>query len=63
MSELGIQTRDWWNQGCIKEPAFESCRHAESFENTNTLVATTLGIPFHQLITDKQLDLIKTIKV
>ena len=63
MSELGIQTRDWWNQGCIKEPAFESCSHAESFENTNTLVTTTLGIPFHQLITDKQLDLIKTIKV
>jgi dTDP-4-amino-4,6-dideoxygalactose transaminase len=48
LDEAGIQTRDWWNKGCHKEPAFSSIKTVGGLPNTEILAETTLGVPFYR---------------
>jgi dTDP-4-amino-4,6-dideoxygalactose transaminase len=56
LDEAAIQTRDWWNKGCHKEPAFSSIETVGELPNTQILAETTLGIPFYRDIADAQID-------
>jgi dTDP-4-amino-4,6-dideoxygalactose transaminase len=49
MSGLGIQTLQWWGNGCHLHPAY--CRYGrEPLPNTERLAATVLGMPFWRQI-------------
>jgi dTDP-4-amino-4,6-dideoxygalactose transaminase len=56
LDEAGIQTRDWWNGGCHKEPAFSLTKTVGDLPNTDILAETTLGIPFYRDIEDSKID-------
>lgn len=56
LDEVGIQTRDWWNKGCHKEPAFSSFQTVGNLPNTEILAETTLGIPFYRDIEESKID-------
>lgn len=45
MTRQGIETRQWWGQGCHLQPAYRHCAR-EDLPNTEHLAATVLGMPF-----------------
>jgi dTDP-4-amino-4,6-dideoxygalactose transaminase len=46
LSSNSIPSRDWWEKGCHKMPAFSSFKHG-SLDITDKVSALTLGLPFH----------------
>jgi len=52
LTNLKIQTRDWWNQGCHLEPIFKEHQFLNFDKNTHFLAQTTLGIPFYREISE-----------
>jgi dTDP-4-amino-4,6-dideoxygalactose transaminase len=48
----GIQTRNWWEAGCHKMPAFSQIEF-DNLSKTEELASRTLGLPFHLFMTDK----------
>lgn len=47
LKETGIESRQWWNRGCHREPAFVGCRR-EPLPVTEALVERVLGLPFYR---------------
>jgi dTDP-4-amino-4,6-dideoxygalactose transaminase len=45
MATMGVETRDWWGQGCHRQPAFRRCPRAP-LPVTDALAAATLGLPY-----------------
>ncbi|HZZ90108.1 MAG TPA: DegT/DnrJ/EryC1/StrS family aminotransferase, partial [Caulobacteraceae bacterium] len=41
----GVETRDWWGQGCHRQPAFQHCP-AAPLPLTDRLAGATLGLPY-----------------
>ena len=41
----GVETRDWWGEGCHVQPAFRQCPRGP-LPVTERLAASTLGLPF-----------------
>ncbi len=54
LNQASIQCRDWWNQGCHREPAFANVLTPIGLKNTEYLAQTTLGIPFFRDINANQ---------
>jgi dTDP-4-amino-4,6-dideoxygalactose transaminase len=55
--DRGIATRDWWESGCHKMPAYsEFLQEKNSLERTEHFAATSLGLPFFAEMTQSQLD-------
>lgn len=50
----GWETRKWWQDGMHKMPLFSTVPY-ESLENTESVAATTLGLPFHQFLRKRDL--------
>lgn len=54
---LGIATRDWWESGCHRMPAYEgSLAEKSSLKNTEYIAATSLGLPFFIGMSQDQLN-------
>ena len=47
-----IASRDWWEAGCHKMPAFSNFNKS-NLMNTELLAAQTLGLPFHYFLNEK----------
>jgi len=56
LSSKNIQSRDWWSQGCHKEPVFVTAQSIGDMSNTDTLATTTLGIPFYRDIDERDIE-------
>ena len=55
--DLGIATRDWWESGCHKMPAYKRFLDEKSaLKNTDFFAATSLGLPFFTEMSQGQLD-------
>ena len=57
MHSKGIPFRDWWECGCHRQTAFCHYERGELLV-TDKLAHTTLGIPFHQQLTDEDIQII-----
>lgn len=55
LNKSGIQTRDWWESGCHKMPAFAEIE-SNDLSKTDDLAARTLGLPFHLFMDDEAKD-------
>lgn len=55
LAAAGIGTLRWWGDGCHAQPAFRECP-AEPLPNTRDLARRTLGLPFFQALTERQVD-------
>ena len=55
LSDNNIQTRDWWESGCHKMPAFSKINF-DNLSNTDDLAARTLGLPFHLFMNNEVKD-------
>lgn len=53
-----IYTRRWWSKGCLEMPAFNTCQHGE-LTTTKMLAASTLGLPCHSGLGNKEFDSIR----
>ena len=53
----GIQYRDWWESGCHKMEGFANIRRS-SLLNSELLASTTIGLPFHYYMEEKDFTLI-----
>jgi len=49
--EEGIEFRDWWGSGLDLTPAYKSI-HSGRLKSTRLLSATTLGLPFHAMLSE-----------
>ncbi len=45
LAALGVETRDWWGEGCHRQPAFADCPRAP-LPVTDRLARSTLGLPY-----------------
>jgi len=45
LASFGVETRDWWGDGCHRQPAFDHCPRAP-LPVTDALAAATLGLPY-----------------
>ena len=55
--DRGIATRDWWESGCHRMPAYQGFLKAgNSLKNTEYFAATSLGFPFFTEMSQGQLD-------
>lgn len=54
-----IETRDWWENGCARMPAYKKYL-SETLINTKNLSKTTIGLPFHLDLTDSDLHRIES---
>lgn len=52
-----IQYRDWWESGCHNMNAYVEIKN-NLLDNTNLLASTTLGLPFHYFMDEKDFSLI-----
>jgi len=50
-----IEFRDWWGSGLDVVPAYKSIPSAE-LNSTRLLSATTLGLPFHAMLTENEFE-------
>ena len=55
LNEKNIPHRDWWNKGCRNENIFNSYKRESNLNNTIELADKTLGIPFHLLISESEI--------
>lgn len=53
--ENNIPYRDWWNNGCHAEMAFKKYSQTLDLKNTEKLFEVTLGLPFHLMMSDKDI--------
>lgn len=51
-----IATRAWWSEGIHRMESFANCQKRESLTVTETLVDTTIGLPFYVDMTDSDID-------
>lgn len=58
LNKLGIETRDWWESGCHKMPAYKDFKR-DDLIMTDGLANKTLGLPFHLCLTDTEWKRIK----
>lgn len=59
LTQLNIQYRNWWNDGCHLEPVFKKCKKSINLDNTSLLSSSTLGISFHELLLKEQVIILK----
>lgn len=52
-SELGIETRDWWESGCQNMEAYKNFNRSD-LPNTKRMAETTIALPFHLRLTDRE---------
>jgi dTDP-4-amino-4,6-dideoxygalactose transaminase len=52
-SDLGIETRDWWESGCHNMPAYMDFARSD-LTITDDLASRTLGLPFHLNLTTRE---------
>ena len=45
LEAVGVETRQWWGQGCHRSPAFTDCPR-DTLPVTDVLAASTVGLPF-----------------
>ncbi|WP_197422479.1 MULTISPECIES: DegT/DnrJ/EryC1/StrS aminotransferase family protein [unclassified Phenylobacterium] len=45
LAAAGVDSRQWWGEGCHASPAFADCRR-EALPTTERLAQSTLGLPF-----------------
>jgi dTDP-4-amino-4,6-dideoxygalactose transaminase len=55
-----IETRDWWGQGCHKMSAFRNFKKGDLCK-TDAISGTTLGLPFHKLLSGSDFERIKNV--
>lgn len=55
LTAQAIQSRDWWNQGCHREPAFAHYPCYGDLNHTHELAQTSLGIPFFKDLTEEKI--------
>jgi dTDP-4-amino-4,6-dideoxygalactose transaminase len=55
LNEKNIPHRDWWNKGCHNENIFNSYKRESNLNNTIELADKTLGISFHLLISESEI--------
>ena len=46
LGQRGIETRQWWGEGCHRQPAFAACPR-RNLTVTERLAGRTIGLPFH----------------
>lgn len=46
LSHIGIETREWWAQGCHRHPAYEHFPKSECLRATEWLGQSILGLPY-----------------
>lgn len=56
---MGIDTRDWWGEGCDTMQAYSKYL-VNSLDNTKDLCSTTIGLPFHPELTGADLKQIES---
>jgi len=57
LSNAGIDTRRWWPKPLSQMPAFRDEKTADMDEsNSSYLASTTLGLPFHLKLNDRDID-------
>lgn len=62
MNVGGVQTRQWWESGCHKMPAFKNYANGDFFR-TEAISERTLGLPFFRGISeDQKLKIIEAMK-
>ena len=54
LREAGVDTRQWWGGGCHTSTAFTDCRR-EALPATESLAASTLGLPFSIDMSDEEI--------
>lgn len=54
LAAQGVDTRQWWGDGCHRSPAFAGCRR-DDLPVTERLAASTLGLPFSIDMTDDEI--------
>ena len=52
----GIETRDWWGQGCHQNPIFGKL--SKRLPITERVASTTIGLPMHTYLSENDFDLI-----
>lgn len=55
LDAAGIEWRRWWGLGCHRHPAFADVPRAD-LSGTDKLAARVIGLPFHDNLTDADLD-------
>ncbi|SOZ55435.1 DegT/DnrJ/EryC1/StrS aminotransferase [Cupriavidus taiwanensis] len=55
LDAAGIEWRRWWGLGCHRHPAFADVPRAD-LSGTNKLAARVIGLPFHDNLSDADLD-------
>lgn len=55
LDAAGVEWRRWWGPGCHRHPAFADVPHAD-LSATNALAARVIGLPFHDGLTNDDLD-------
>ena len=56
LSFAGIQSRDWWSQGCHKMTIFNEFTQGLTFPNTDEISDQTLGLPFFRGLSEAHRD-------
>jgi dTDP-4-amino-4,6-dideoxygalactose transaminase len=56
--EEGIQTRQWWGQGCHAMPAYEGLER-QDLRFTEAIAARYLGLPFYRGISDEDISTVE----
>jgi dTDP-4-amino-4,6-dideoxygalactose transaminase len=53
LSEVGIDSRQWWSKGCHREPAFFDHPRGD-LSVTEDLGRRVLGLPFHEALGENE---------
>lgn len=46
LKETGIESRDWWGNGCHRMPAFQNASIHQNLSKTEEIASRTIGLPF-----------------
>lgn len=60
LAESDIPARSWWGSGCHRMPFFKNQQTLGALENTEHLALTTLGLPFHSEMTNRDFEKIQS---
>lgn len=58
LMDRGVETREWWGQGCHAMPAFLSVPLEDDLAVTASIASSSLGLPFFRGITDESLRMV-----
>ena len=53
--KYNFQSRRWWEFGCHKMPTFARIK-THNLDNTNQIAESTLGLPFHLFMGEKEFE-------